>query len=106
MKTAVLSFLSVLFLSSPAFAADYEITLKDHKFSPSELSVPAGEKIKVIVRNLDATPSEFESYELNREKVVTANGQVTLFLGPLDKGVYHYFDDFNRDAATGVIKAE
>jgi hypothetical protein len=104
--TGFLSFLLVLALPSLAFAEDYVITIKDHAFSPPVLTVPAGQKIKVKIKNLDPTPSEFESYELNREKVVTANGEVTVFLGPLKPGTYGYFDDFHRDFAKGAIKAE
>src|SRR5258708_27096137 len=55
----------------PARAADPEFTLsiRDHRFDPRELQVPAGVKIRLIVKNLDATPEEFESNELHREKV-------------------------------------
>ena len=54
-----------------AFAADNEITItiKDHKFSPAEVRVPVGKKVKLIIDNQDASPEEFESHELNREKM-------------------------------------
>jgi hypothetical protein len=102
----VLAALTGLFLSSQAFADDYVITIKDHTFSPPVLTIPAGEKVKITIRNLDTTPAEFESYELNREKVVTANGSAIVFIGPLAKGSYAYFDDFHRDTTKGAIKAE
>lgn len=98
--------LSLLFgFSFAAFAADYTITLKDKQFSPANLTVPANQKIKLIVKNQNATPAEFESSDLDREKVVTANSEITVFIGPLDPGSYGYFDDFDR-SVTGTITAK
>ena len=87
------------------FAADNEFVLviKDHKFSPAELTVPANTKIKLIIENKDATPEEFESYDLNREKVVSGNGKITVFIGPLKPGTYGYFGEFHMDTAQGKI---
>ena len=100
--------LSAALLSLPATAraGDYVLTLRNHQFSPVELVLPANQKIKLIVKNQDATPAEFESADLNREKVVDANGEITIFLGPLDPGVYKYFDDFHRDTASGTIRVK
>ena len=96
------SFLSV----SPAFADEaYSITIKDHKFSPEELRVPTGKKVKLIIKNEDATPEEFESYSLKREKVVGGNSQITVFVGPLKAGSYEYVGEFNSKTAKGRIVA-
>ena len=73
---------------------------------PRELTVPANRKIKLIVTNEDATAAEFESAELNREKVVPANGRITVYLDPLDPGRYGFFDDFHRDTTKGTIVAK
>ena len=93
---------AVLLLPSIARADDYVLTLKDHQFSPKELAIPANQKIKLTVKNLDPAPAEFESSDLNREKVVAENGEIMLFIGPLDAGRYVYFDDFHRET-TGTI---
>jgi len=93
-------------ISTAAQAEDYTITIKDHQFSPLDLKVPAGQKIKVIVKNNDATDEEFESSDLDREKIVSGNGQITVLLGPLDAGSYKYFGDFHRDTANGTITAK
>src|SRR5580704_11227829 len=80
----------------PAFADEtptQTLTLKNHAFVPPALTVPANQKVKLIVKNEDAEAAEFESYELNREKVVPANGEITVYLDPLDPGTYPYFDD-------------
>ncbi len=84
----------------------YEIVIKDHKFTPEELVVPAGEKIKLIVDNQDATPEEFESHDMNREKIIGGNKKATIFVGPLKPGRYHYFGEFNMDSANGYIVAK
>jgi plastocyanin len=80
--------------------------MKNHQFTPKELLVPAGQKVKITVRNQDATPAEFESSDLNREKVVSANSEISVFVGPLDPGRYVFFDDFHRETTSGVIIAK
>ena len=94
------------FVLAPAHASEVpevRLMIKDHKFAPAELKVPAGQKVKLVIENQDATPEEFESYELNREKVVSGNATITVFVGPLDKGRYAFFGDFHQDSAQGVL---
>ena len=100
--------LVLLFASTVAQAADYDakLVISNHKFEPAELTVPSGQKIKLLVENKDATPEEFESNELNREKIVVGNGTITVFLGPLDAGRYPFFGDFHQETAQGVLIAK
>ena len=86
--------------------ASYELVIKDHRFSPAVLTLPAGKKVKVIVRNQDASPEEFESYALNREKVVAGGSAITLFLGPLKPGAYKFFGDFHPGTAQGSVEVK
>jgi plastocyanin len=97
--------LGLMLAASTAWAEDYDakLVIRDHKFEPVELTVPAGQKIKLLVDNQDATPEEFESNELNREKIVTGKGTITVFLGPLDAGRYAFFGDFHQETAQGVL---
>ena len=103
----------LMFACAAAFAAqaqaegtpEFHLVLQDHKFEPATLKVPANTKFKVLVTNRNATPSEFESADFNREKIVLPNSTITVFIGPLDKGTYRFFDDFNH-AATGTLVAE
>jgi plastocyanin len=85
---------------------DVRITIREHKFEPAEIKVPAGKKLKLVIDNQDATAEEFESYELNREKVVPPKGQVILFVGPLKPGRYPFFGDFHKETAQGALIAE
>ena len=100
--------LVLLIVSTVVQAADYEakLVIANHKFEPAELTVPTGQKIKLLVENKDATPEEFESNELNREKIVVGNGTITVFLGPLDAGRYPFFGDFHQETAQGVLIAK
>jgi hypothetical protein len=84
----------------------YTLTIKDHRFTPTEIEIPAGKKISLTVKNLDATPEEFESTELHREKVVTGGQEITVYIGPLQPGRYEFFGDFNPQTARGHIVAK
>ncbi len=92
-------------MSSLAHAEDptFELTIRDHKFSPSEITVPAGKKIKLLVRNEDSTPEEFESKKLNREKVIPGKSQATIFVGPLSPGEYPFVGEFHESTASGKL---
>lgn len=99
---ATLAFAPLLALAN----AEVTITIKDHRFTPAEVRVPAGQKIKLIVDNQDATPEEFESHELNREKIIAPKSKASIFIGPLKPGKYPFFGEFNQSTARGVVIAE
>ncbi len=84
----------------------YKLVIKDHKFTPTEIRIPAGEKVKLLVANQDSTPEEFESDDFRREKIIAGNSEATIFVGPLKKGEYKFFGEFNLDTAQGVLIAE
>lgn len=92
--------------AKPVHKKVYVIQIKDHKFIPAELLVPAGKKIKLRIENLDKTPEEFESYDLNREKVVAGTRKITVYVGPLKPGTYKYFGEFHPETAQGIIVAK
>lgn len=104
MKTIFLISL-LLPLTALAADADYTLVIKDHRFQPAELTIPTGKKIKLLIENQDATPEEFDSYALNREKVIVGNGSATLYIGPLDSGRYTFVGEFHDSTAQGVINA-
>jgi hypothetical protein len=92
----------------PAIAADeeFKLVIQDHRFLPTELVVPAGKKVKLVVENRDSTPEEFESHALNREKVIAGKATATIYIGPLSPGRYHFFGEYNEATAKGVIVAQ
>lgn len=82
------------------------LVIKDHKFSPEEITVPAGQKIKLVVHNQDSTPEEFESGDLKREKVIPGGAKATIFIGPLKPGRYKFVGEFHEATAKGVVIAK
>jgi len=84
----------------------YTLVIKDHRFQPTEIEIPAGQKIALLVKNNDMTPEEFESTELRREQVVPGGEQITVYIGPLKPGTYEFFGDFNPKTARGHIIAK
>lgn len=85
--------------------ATFHLTLKGHVFDPAELTVPAGKRLILVVRNGDDTPAEFESSELGAEKVISAGREAMIRIGPLAAGRYPFNDEFHQDQAHGVLTA-
>ena len=102
----LIALLSLVCLSSFAADNEFALVIRDHRFEPTELRVPANQKVKLIVHNQDSTPEEFESHELNREKVIAPGAKATIFIGPLKPGSYPFVGEFNQKTARGVIIAE
>ena len=103
-----IAFFAAALLSLPALAADHlaTIVIKDHKFEPAVLEVPADTRIKLTVDNQDPTAEEFESYDFNREKIIGGNKKALIFINPLEKGEYKFFGEFNPKTAQGKIVAK
>lgn len=101
--------LGVLALPQAAWAAGeaaVKISIKDHKFDPAEVHVPAGKAIRLTVKNLDNTAEEFESRPLKVEKVISGNGTAVIRLKALTKGSYKFFGEYHEQTAQGVLVAE
>ena len=82
------------------------ITIKDHKFDPAEVRVPAGKPVKLTVKNLDASAEEFESKTLKVEKVIAGNGSAVIRLKPLAKGSHKFFGEYHEKTAQGILIVE
>ncbi len=108
MKKIFFILLTLPFLINQALAADKEFLLqiKNHKFIPEILEVPAEIKFKLIVENLDATTEEFESADLRKEKIVSGGKKITLIITPLKAGEYNFFGDFHAKTAKGKLLAK
>jgi len=89
-----------------AHAQEYVLTIKDHKFTPEELKVPANKRVIITVVNDDATAEEFESSVLKVEKVIAGNSRGTVRIGPLAPGRYPFIGEFHEATAKGVVIAE
>jgi len=82
---------------------EFIIELKDHLFHPSELIIPSNQKVKLLIYNRDDTPEEFDSFDLNREKVMFPHKKTVIFIGPLSAGTYKFFGEFNPNSAKGLV---
>jgi cupredoxin-like protein len=80
-----------------------EIEIRDHLFYPAEIEIPADTKVKLIIINHDSVAEEFESYELNREKVIPGGSKGIIFIGPLPAGEYPFFGEFFPKTAQGKV---
>ena len=104
-KNTISKLLLALLLSTSASAAvpELQLVIRDHLFFPATLEVPAGQKVRILIDNQDPTPEEFESYQLNREKVVPGNSKSVVFIGPLPPGEYPFFGEFYPKTAQGKV---
>ncbi len=82
---------------------EFKVEIKDHLFTPATIYVPENQKVKLTFYNRDDTPEELDSFDLNREKVVFANSKASIFIGPLKKGSYEFFGEFNPSSAVGKV---
>src|SRR5690349_21861178 len=76
----IVALAAVLVLPISAWAADatLALTLKNHKFTPAEPVIPANTKVKVTIKNTDATAAEFESDDFKAEKVIPPGKEATI----------------------------
>ena len=99
---------TVVGLSGHAIAQEPAITIviRNHKFEPAEVRVPANKRITITVLNDDPTPEEFESAPMKVEKVIPGKSKATIRIGPLAPGRYPFIGEFNEATAKGVVIAE
>lgn len=83
----------------------FGLTIKNHKFIPDTLEIPANARVKLVVKNEDATPEEFDSDNLHREKIVPAGAEAIIFIGPLKPGTYEFKGEYHQDTAKGRVVA-
>lgn len=106
---AIVASMGLSFTVIPVNASDeleIEIKIKDHKFDPEAVKLPAGKRAKIIVKNLDPTPEEFESNDIGIEKIIAGNSEATIRIKPLEAGTYIFFGEFHMDTALGHILVE
>jgi len=101
--TGLLGTMAFISVVQAADTPEFTLRIKDHKFAPANLTIPADAKVKLIVKNEDATAEEFESVEFNREKVIAGNSQGIVFIGPLKPGTYKFYGEFHQDTAQGTL---
>jgi len=82
------------------------VTIKDHRFTPAEIRIPAGKPAVILIHNQDPTAEEFDSAALGIEKVVAGRRRALLRLRPLAAGRYEFMGEYHAETAQGVVIAE
>ena len=85
----------------PTFALE----MKNGRFFPKEIVVPAQTRFKLVLHNVGTDAEEFESLELKKEKVLAPGAKSFLVFAPLKPGSYRFFGEFHPDTAQGRIVA-
>lgn len=84
----------------------YELSMRDGHFTPAQLVVPAGQRFKIVLKNIGQGPAEFESTPLRVEKVLSPGVTTFVVIHPLRPGHYPFFDEFNPQLPEGGILAQ
>lgn len=87
-------------------APTLRLTIKNHRFQPAEIKAPAGTPIILTIKNLDATPEEFESKTLRIEKIIEGGGETSVLLRALQPGRYKFFGEYHEATAQGALVVE
>ena len=100
-----LSLAAATLMCAPLVHAEdaYVLTLKEHRFEPATIEIPAHKKVKLTIKNLDAAAEEFDSADLHREKVIPAGREGVVYIGPLDPGTYKFKGEYNPATAVGSV---
>ena len=83
-----------------------ELRFENRRFIPQTITVPANQPFKIKITNASKEAIEFESFKLNREKVVGPGESVIVLLPALKPGTYDFYDDFHQDVPEGTINAK
>ena len=82
---------------------EFVVKIKNHRFDPDLITVPADTKFKITIENLDDTIEEFESDDLKKEKLIGAKKKVSIQISSLKVGEYKFYGDFHQKTAQGKI---
>jgi plastocyanin len=110
--TRVLTLLALALLAAASASARGDevysttIAIRNHRFEPAEIHVPAGKRIVLTVVNADPLSEEFDSTALKVEKVIAGGSEGAVRLRPLDPGRYPFIGEYHADTAQGILVAE
>lgn len=93
-------------LACAAEPSAYTLVLKNHRYQPSVLHIPANTRVRLEVINQDDSPEEFESNDFPAEKIVMPNSRISLSIGPFKPGRYGFYGDFHQPTAQGSLIVE
>ena len=103
LQIVLLSIVCAFYAEATDQVTQIDIRIRNHTFEPNVVTAATGQKLKLVITNQDDTVEEFESFDLKREKIVPAGGQINIILAPLPEGRYEFFGEFHQDTARGVL---
>lgn len=83
-----------------------EMVIKDHKFTPAEITIPANTPVILQVKNADAAVEEFDSHDLRREKIIAPGMTAKIKLDGLRPGDYSFMGEFHARTAQGKVHVQ
>jgi len=105
----LLALLVAFAVSGVVLAAElpvFHLTIKDGRFEPVVITVPAHTRFKLVIKNQGPGPEEFESRELRKETVLAPGVSRTVVFAALRPGSYRFFGEFHPETAQGKIVVE
>src|SRR5437763_8937612 len=103
--STVLALVAPISIADVAVAQEFNLAIRNHKFEPTEIRVPAGKRVSIYVSNEDATPEEFESSALKVEKVIPGKSKGLVRVGPLAPGGSESTAEFHSKPPKGSLIA-
>ena len=96
---------AMVVLGTQAAAVDtvIELRFENRRFIPQAITAPANLPFKIKITNASKEAIEFESFKLNRERVVGPGESLIIPIPALRPGTYDFYDDFHRDVPDGTI---
>lgn len=81
------------------------VTLKDHRFSPDVITVPAGQKVRIDITNRDGSADDFDSDALHVDRDLKPHERAVFEIGPLKPGHYPFKGELHAATAHGEVVA-
>jgi len=100
---SVLAALALLMACSGDAIPEHTLVLENHKFTPDQITIAAGQKVRLKVENRDDAYEEFDSDSLGREKVIPGKTTGVVVIGPLEAGKYPFMGEYHHETAQGLV---
>lgn len=84
----------------------FEVVAQEGRLSPERIEVPAGQRIKLVVKNRGKSAIEFENASMRVEKVLAPGASSFVVLPKLKPGEYVFVDEFHEDTGKMTVVAK
>jgi hypothetical protein len=100
---------AALVAAMPSHAGDlptFNLVIRAGYFVPTTIEVPANTKFRLLIKNEGPGAEEFESTDLQKEKVLAPGASSFLIFQPMKAGTYKFFGEFHPTTAQGRFIAK